>query len=67
MKVILEEGHSRVPVFHEHPRNIIGLVLVINYCQTTSNFDYDMEKLIIVPVFFVYITNKNLIIQENVN
>ncbi|GMN34230.1 hypothetical protein TIFTF001_004576 [Ficus carica] len=30
MKVILEKGHSRVPVYHEQPRNIIGLVLVKN-------------------------------------
>ncbi|XP_024028345.1 DUF21 domain-containing protein At2g14520 isoform X2 [Morus notabilis] len=29
-KVILEKGHSRVPVYHEQPRNIIGLVLVKN-------------------------------------
>ncbi|KAJ4846305.1 DUF21 domain-containing protein [Turnera subulata] len=30
MKLILEQGHSRVPVYHEQPRNIIGLVLVKN-------------------------------------
>ncbi|KDP32119.1 hypothetical protein JCGZ_12580 [Jatropha curcas] len=30
MKLILEEGHSRVPVYHEHPKNIIGLILVKN-------------------------------------
>ncbi|XP_021682669.2 DUF21 domain-containing protein At2g14520 isoform X2 [Hevea brasiliensis] len=30
MMLILEKGHSRVPVYHEHPRNLIGLVLVKN-------------------------------------
>ncbi|WCJ32088.1 hypothetical protein M5689_013531 [Euphorbia peplus] len=30
MKLILEKGHSRVPVYHEHPGNIIGLILVKN-------------------------------------
>lgn len=27
---ILEKGHSRVPVYFDHPRNIVGLVLVKN-------------------------------------
>ncbi|XVF61411.1 hypothetical protein PTKIN_Ptkin08bG0127400 [Pterospermum kingtungense] len=30
MKLILEKGHSRVPVYHEHLENIIGLILVKN-------------------------------------
>ncbi|XP_042477080.1 DUF21 domain-containing protein At2g14520-like isoform X2 [Macadamia integrifolia] len=30
MKLILEKGHSRVPVYYEHPVNIIGLILVKN-------------------------------------
>ncbi|GLT44245.1 hypothetical protein SLA2020_181540 [Shorea laevis] len=30
MKLILEKGHSRVPVYYEHPRKIIGLILVKN-------------------------------------
>lgn len=30
MRLILEQGHSRVPVYHEQPRNIIGLVMVKN-------------------------------------
>lgn len=29
MKLILEKGHSRVPVYHERIENIIGLILVI--------------------------------------
>ncbi|KAL4620389.1 hypothetical protein ACB092_06G150500 [Castanea dentata] len=28
MKLILEKGHSRVPVYYEQPRNIIGLTLI---------------------------------------
>ncbi|PON92174.1 CBS domain containing protein [Trema orientale] len=30
MKLILDKGHSRVPVYHEQPRNIIGLILAKN-------------------------------------
>ncbi|KAM7252000.1 hypothetical protein ACFE04_023883 [Oxalis oulophora] len=30
MKLILGEGHSRVPVYYEQPTNIIGLILVKN-------------------------------------
>lgn len=30
MNLILEKGHSRVPVYYEQPTNIIGLVLVKN-------------------------------------
>ena len=39
MKVILEKGHSRVPVYHEEPRNIIGLILVI-YCRFTLSTSF---------------------------
>ncbi|XP_022762835.1 DUF21 domain-containing protein At2g14520-like isoform X3 [Durio zibethinus] len=30
MGLILENGHSRMPVYYEHPTNIIGLILVKN-------------------------------------
>ncbi|KAM7520370.1 hypothetical protein LguiB_019332 [Lonicera macranthoides] len=30
INLILEKGHSRVPVYYEQPRNIIGLILVKN-------------------------------------
>ncbi|RAL49430.1 hypothetical protein DM860_012863 [Cuscuta australis] len=30
MNIILEKGHSRIPVYYEQPTNIIGLVLVKN-------------------------------------
>ncbi|KAK7252238.1 hypothetical protein RIF29_36053 [Crotalaria pallida] len=30
MNEILENGHSRIPVYYEHPTNIIGLILVKN-------------------------------------
>ncbi|OVA14572.1 CBS domain [Macleaya cordata] len=30
MKLILEQGHSRLPVYYEQPTNIIGLILVKN-------------------------------------
>lgn len=28
MNLVLEKGHSRVPVYYEEPTNIIGLILV---------------------------------------
>ncbi|KAE8647526.1 hypothetical protein Csa_004030 [Cucumis sativus] len=36
VKLILEKGHSRVPVFYERPTNIIGLVLVKNLITRLS-------------------------------
>ncbi|KAH9712426.1 DUF21 domain-containing protein [Citrus sinensis] len=30
MRLVLEKGHSRVPVYYQLPRNIIGLILVKN-------------------------------------
>lgn len=33
MSLVLEKGHSRVPVYYEHSTNIIGLVLVIIFLQ----------------------------------
>ncbi|KAG8642760.1 hypothetical protein MANES_12G118200v8 [Manihot esculenta] len=35
MMLILEKGHSRVPVYHDHPENLIGLVLVTT-CQAKN-------------------------------
>ncbi|KAF6139744.1 hypothetical protein GIB67_042822 [Kingdonia uniflora] len=34
MKLILEKGHSRVPVYYDQPTNIIGLILVKNLLTT---------------------------------
>ncbi|XP_058068685.1 DUF21 domain-containing protein At2g14520-like [Magnolia sinica] len=39
MKLILDEGHSRVPVYHEKPTNIIGLILVKSKPFTDSAED----------------------------
>ncbi|XP_038882680.1 DUF21 domain-containing protein At4g33700-like isoform X3 [Benincasa hispida] len=36
IKLILEKGHSRVPVFYERPTNIIGLILVKNLITRLS-------------------------------
>ncbi|CAI9786252.1 unnamed protein product [Fraxinus pennsylvanica] len=40
INLILEKGHSRVPVYYEQPTNIIGLVLVKNLL--TINPDYEV-------------------------
>lgn len=36
LNLIIEKGYSRVPLYYEQPKNIIGLVLVILsiYCRT---------------------------------
>lgn len=36
LNLIMEKGYSRVPLYYEQPKNIIGLVLVILsiYCRT---------------------------------
>lgn len=31
MTLVLEKGHSRVPVYYEETTNIIGLILVISF------------------------------------
>ncbi|KAF3439099.1 hypothetical protein FNV43_RR17374 [Rhamnella rubrinervis] len=47
MKVILEKGHSRVPVYHEHPINIIGLVLVKNLLAIHPSDEVPVKKVTI--------------------
>lgn len=37
MTIIMEKGHSRVPVYYEQPTNIIGLVLVLVPALQFSN------------------------------
>ena len=38
MNLILEKGHSRVPVYYEQPTNIIGLILVNLFVTLTWKF-----------------------------
>lgn len=40
MNLVLEKGHSRVPVYYEEPTNIIGLILV----NTLSLLSYGRYK-----------------------
>ncbi|KAJ9537969.1 hypothetical protein OSB04_030702 [Centaurea solstitialis] len=40
MNIIMEKGHSRVPVYYEQPTNIIGLILVKN--MLTINADEEI-------------------------
>ncbi|XP_024979254.1 DUF21 domain-containing protein At2g14520-like [Cynara cardunculus var. scolymus] len=40
MNIIMEKGHSRVPVYYEQPTNIIGLILVKN--MLTINADEEV-------------------------
>ncbi|KAL5556744.1 hypothetical protein UlMin_038980 [Ulmus minor] len=47
MKVILEKGHSRVPVYHEQPTNIIGLILVKNLLSIHPNDEVPIKKVAI--------------------
>ncbi|KAL5556163.1 hypothetical protein UlMin_038399 [Ulmus minor] len=47
MKVILEKGHSRVPVYHEQPTNIIGLILVKNLLSIHPDDEVPIKKVAI--------------------
>ena len=38
LHLILENGHSRIPIYHEQPRNIIGLILVTGGRFTSAIF-----------------------------
>lgn len=40
MKLILEKGHSRVPVYYEQPTNIIGLVLVSTSLLSAEEYPF---------------------------
>lgn len=40
MNLILEKGHSRVPVYYEQPTNIIGLILVFALYSSVTFWDY---------------------------
>ncbi|XP_057971531.1 DUF21 domain-containing protein At2g14520-like isoform X2 [Malania oleifera] len=47
MNLILENGHSRVPVFYEQPTNIIGLVLVKNLLTIHPEDDVPVKSVTI--------------------
>ncbi|KAM6564107.1 hypothetical protein CsatB_024105 [Cannabis sativa] len=47
MKVILEKGHSRVPIYHEQPRNIIGLILAKNLLTIHPDDEVPVKKIVI--------------------
>ncbi|XP_062101476.1 DUF21 domain-containing protein At2g14520-like [Humulus lupulus] len=47
MKVILEKGHSRVPVYHEQPRNIIGLILAKNLLTVHPDDEVPVKRVVI--------------------
>ncbi|KAL3843826.1 hypothetical protein ACJIZ3_001229 [Penstemon smallii] len=47
MNLILEKGHSRVPVYYEQPTNIIGLVLVKNLLTIHSNDELPVKSVTI--------------------
>ncbi|KAF6136761.1 hypothetical protein GIB67_020083, partial [Kingdonia uniflora] len=40
IKLIMEKGHSRVPVYYEQPTNIIGLILVSGCCPYSKFYYY---------------------------
>uniref|UniRef100_A0A2P2LE38 CBS domain-containing family protein n=3 Tax=Rhizophora mucronata TaxID=61149 RepID=A0A2P2LE38_RHIMU len=47
MSLILEKGHSRVPVYYEQPTNIIGLVLVKNLLRIHPNEEVPVKNVTI--------------------
>ncbi|XP_047315172.1 DUF21 domain-containing protein At2g14520-like [Impatiens glandulifera] len=47
MTLILEKGHSRVPVYYEQPTNIIGLILVKNLLTIHSEDEVPVKSVTI--------------------
>ena len=43
MNLVLEKGHSRVPVYYEERTNIIGLILVISLPTLSCIIDKDLS------------------------
>lgn len=49
MNLILEKGHSRVPVYYEQPTNIIGLILVLHFSCVT------LTPPLRLPIFLIFL------------
>ncbi|XP_071691670.1 DUF21 domain-containing protein At4g33700-like isoform X2 [Rutidosis leptorrhynchoides] len=47
MNIILEKGHSRIPVYYEQPTNIIGLILVKNLLTIQTNEEVPVKNVTI--------------------
>ncbi|XP_019056907.1 PREDICTED: DUF21 domain-containing protein At2g14520 isoform X2 [Tarenaya hassleriana] len=47
MNLILEKGHSRIPVYYEQPTNIIGLVLVKNLLSINPDEEIRVKNITI--------------------
>ncbi|GJR55394.1 DUF21 domain-containing protein-like protein, partial [Tanacetum coccineum] len=47
MNVILEKGHSRIPVYYEQPTNIIGLILVKNLLTIQTDEEVPVKNVTI--------------------
>lgn len=65
INLILEKGHSRVPVYNEHRTNIIGLVLVIISCcfsnahqNVSLRCTYHSDKIYVIYVVHAKFQNR---------
>lgn len=47
MNIILENGHSRIPVYYEQPTNIIGLILVKNLLTIQTDDEIPVKNVTI--------------------
>ncbi|XP_071717080.1 DUF21 domain-containing protein At4g33700-like [Rutidosis leptorrhynchoides] len=47
MNIILEKGHSRIPVYYEQPTNIIGLILVKNLLTIQTDEEVPVKNVTI--------------------
>nr|XP_043623493.1 DUF21 domain-containing protein At4g33700-like [Erigeron canadensis] len=47
MNIILEKGHSRIPVYYEQPTNIIGLILVKNLLTIQTDEEIPVKNVTI--------------------
>lgn len=54
MRLILDKGHSRVPVYYEQPINIIGLVLVKLFINVIHILEFGLIVMAMETVFFCF-------------
>ncbi|KAF6147816.1 hypothetical protein GIB67_014396 [Kingdonia uniflora] len=62
IKLILEKGHRRVPVYYDQPTNIIGLILVKNLLTTHPTDEAPVKSVIIHKILKYIICVKVLVL-----
>ncbi|KAL6012862.1 DUF21 domain-containing protein [Asimina triloba] len=67
MKLILDKGHSRVPVYYEQPTNIIGLILVKNLLAIHPSDQVPVKSVTIRKIPSAMANNEELHVMDKVD